>query len=118
VRIEREINNNNNTIIIIIIITAGVFPTTGNIWGVTLPRTRVKPINMERQTLRSLGKQPLPGERQGTSRAGAGRDSGSRLTRRITAQKKSHSRHHNGQLTTTGPEYSLKCFDGMAGNNH
>jgi hypothetical protein len=47
---------------------------------------------MERQTLRSLGKQTLPGERQGTSRAGAGRDSmrvtsGSILSRRITAQK-------------------------------
>jgi hypothetical protein len=47
---------------------------------------------MERQTLRSLGKQPLPGEHQGMSGAGAGRDSmritsGSRLTRWITAQK-------------------------------
>jgi hypothetical protein len=47
---------------------------------------------MERQTLRSLGKQPLPGERHATSRAGARRDSmrvtsGSRLTRRITARK-------------------------------
>jgi len=66
---------------------------------------------MERQTLRSLGKQPLPGERQGTSTADARRDSmrvtsGNRLTRWITAGKKSHSRHHNGQLTTTGPEYS------------
>jgi hypothetical protein len=47
---------------------------------------------MKRQTLRSLRKQPLPGERQDTSRAGARRDSmrvtsGSRLTRRITVQK-------------------------------
>jgi hypothetical protein len=47
---------------------------------------------MERETLRSLGKPPLPGERQSTSRAGARRDSmratsGSRLTRRITARK-------------------------------
>jgi hypothetical protein len=73
-------NNNNNNY-------AGVFPTTGNIWEEKPLLTRVKPINMERQTLRSLGKQPLPWERQDTSRAGARRDSGSRLTRRITAQK-------------------------------
>jgi hypothetical protein len=72
---------------------------------------------MKRYKLRSLGKQPLPGERQGTSGASAGCDSGraasdaslNRLAR-IGSPENSTAENNNPDTHQYKPQHPLKVL--------